>query len=109
VTAGCIDTDPPVSRRAFGQSHKPQIEIAYVPQAMWVTFTVTRCEEGEMGPKEPPRWSVRLPHGRLRGFPDSYLTAFSEVRIVQVQHLWASRYQTGAICCLSSDVLLARE
>jgi hypothetical protein len=45
LTAGCIDTDPPVSRGDFGQSHKPHIEIAPVHHAIWVSFSETRCEK----------------------------------------------------------------
>src|SRR3954470_20554983 len=47
LTAGCIDTDPPVSRGDFGQSHKAHIEIAHVHHAVWVTFSETRCEKFE--------------------------------------------------------------
>ena len=48
VTAGCIDTDPPASRRTFGQSQKSLTGIEYAHHAMWVTFTETRCKRKQV-------------------------------------------------------------
>jgi hypothetical protein len=63
LTAGCIDTDPPASRRTFGQSQKSITGIEYAHHAMWVTFTETRCKKFAKGSSGIHR---RLPAYGLR-------------------------------------------
>src|SRR5215208_4175933 len=58
VTAGCIDTDPPASRRTFGQSQKSLTGIEYAHHALWVTFTETRCNSS--GRRQTNREKARV-------------------------------------------------
>lgn len=44
MTAGCIDTDLPLSRRNVGLPDGPLIETTHVHHAMWVMSTEIRCQ-----------------------------------------------------------------
>src|SRR5215208_2780487 len=71
-TAGCIDTDPPASRRTFGQSQKSLTGIEYAHHAMWVTFTETRCKSLVVPDPTP---NTRVPRCVLSGSCPQFLDA----------------------------------